>query len=456
MRTIKKELALLMAGCCVLAILLTWISINVTVNKEFNKYMLSIQNRKYNSVVEYLKNVYEKNDKWEVSSGTEMIHEAYMGNYCLTLYDSDKKVIWGMDPNDPKFNEHMQHMNVSRGVYNSKTFEIVSNNKIVGYVDIGQYSALLLSDEDLNFKKSINISIVMSCLFITFIIVIISIYFSKRFSRPIKEISNISVRLSNGDLSARSNIDSNIKEVEDLRSSINLLGDKLNNQDKIRKRLVSDISHEIRTPLNILQNNLEAMIDGVFPMTIESLSSLNDEVIRFSKLVDNINVLKTFEERSLEAKFEDVNLVDIISKVCEEFDILARQNNIEIIIESNCEEDYFIKGDRDKIKQVFINLISNAIKFTEVKFKSGGGKVEVKIFKENQKTIVEVGDNGIGISEDDIDFIFESMYRGDKSRNIIEGSGIGLTVVKDILLLHSASIEVKSQEGEGSSFKIVF
>lgn len=191
-------------------------------------------------------------------------------------------------------------------------------------------------------------------------------------------------------------------------------------------------------------------------MTIESLSSLNDEVIRFSKLVDNINVLKTFEERSLEAKFEDVNLVDIISKVCEEFDILARQNNIEIIIESNFEEEYFIKGDRDKIKQVFINLISNAIKFTEVKFKSGGGKVEVKIFKENQKTIVEVGDNGIGISEDDIDFIFESMYRGDKSRNIIEGSGIGLTVVKDILLLHSASIEVKSQEGEGSSFKIVF
>lgn len=456
MRTIKKELALLMVGCSVVAILLTWISINITVNKQFDKYMLNIQNKKYHSVVEYLKNVYEKNGKWEINSGTEIIHEAYMGNYCLTLYDGNKKVLWGMDPSDPKFNEHMQHMNVNRGVYTSKTFEIVSNNKIVGYVDIGQYSSLLLSNEDLNFKKSINISIFISCLVTAFIIVIISLYFSKRFSKPIKEISNISVRLSNGELSAKSNIGSNIRELEDLRSSINSLGEKLNNQDKIRKRLVSDISHEIRTPLNILQNNLEAMIDGIFPVNMENLSSLNDEVIRFSKLVDNLNVLKIFEERSLQVKFDDINLVDIIMKVCEEFDILARQKGLEIIINLNSEKEYFIKGDRDKIKQVFINLISNAIKFTEIKFKSSGGKVWVNIFKQNEKVIVEIIDNGIGISKDDIEFIFESMYRGDKSRNMIEGTGIGLTVVKDILLLHSASIEVKSEEGKGSSFKLEF
>lgn len=456
MRTIKKELALLMAGCSVVAIVLTWISINITVNKQFDKYMINIQNKKYHSVVEYLKNVYEKNGGWEINSGTEIMHEAYMGNYCLTLYDGNKKVLWGMDPSDPKFNAHMQHMNVSRGVYTSKTFEIVSNNKIVGYVDIGQYSSLLLSDEDLNFKKSINISIFISCLITAFIIVIISLYFSKRFSKPIKEISNISVRLSNGELSAKADIRSNIRELEDLRSSINSLGEKLNNQDKIRKRLVSDISHEIRTPLNILQNNLEAMIDGIFPVTMESLSSLDDEVIRFSKLIDNLNVLKAFEERGLEAKVEKVNLVDIITKVCEEFDILARQKDIDIIMDCNGEKDYFIKGDRDKIKQVFINLISNAIKFTEIKFKSGGGKVWVNIFKQNEKIVVEIIDNGIGINKNDIEFIFESMYRGDKSRNMIEGTGIGLTVVKDILILHSASIEVNSEDGEGSTFKIVF
>lgn len=456
MRTIKKELALLLVGCSILAIVLTWIGVNITVNKQFDKYMIDVQNKKYNNIVEYLKNTYEKNGRWEINSGNEIIHEAYMGNYCLTLYDENKKVIWGMDPNDPQINEHLKHMDVSRGVYSSKTFEIRSYNKIVGYIDIGQYSSLLVSEEDLNFKNSINKSIFISCLITTLIIIVLSLYFSRRFSKPIKEIANTSVKLSNGELNAKFNTNSNIEELENLRNSINSLGEKLNNQDRIRKRLVSDISHEIRTPLNILQNNLEAMIDGIFPVTLERLAELNDEVIRFGKLVDNLNILKTFEGNSLSVKFEKIDLKGIITTVGKEFSIWAKEKDIEIIINSKDEYEYKIIGDKDKIKQVFINLISNAVKFTSIKFPSGGGRVWVNLYKENQNTVVEVNDNGIGINDEDIEFIFESMYRGDKSRHIIEGNGIGLTVVKDILISQSASMEVKSEEGMGSTFRILF
>lgn len=97
------------------------------------------------------------------------------------------------------------------------------------------------------------------------------------------------------------------------------------------------------------------------------------------------------------------------------------------------------------------NLISNAIKFTE-----SGGKVSINLYTDGKKTIVEVKDNGIGISEKDLPFIFERLYRGDKSRHQTEGSGIGLTVVRDILKLHDAKIDVESKEGEGTTFRICF
>ena len=112
---------------------------------------------------------------------------------------------------------------------------------------------------------------------------------------------------------------------------------------------------------------------------------------------------------------------------------------------------YFILGDADKLKQVFINLIGNAVKFT-----GENGEISIKIYKEEKKIFVEVKDDGIGIKEEDLPFIFEHLYRGDKSRHEIKGSGIGLTIVKNILAVHSASIEVESEEGKGSLFKVIF
>ncbi|EQB86147.1 hypothetical protein M918_15640 [Clostridium sp. BL8] len=228
-----------------------------------------------------------------------------MNNYCLTLLDADKKVIWGMDPSDISDLSHLNSMYVKdMGIYTSKVFEIKSEGNVVGYIDIGQYSSVLLSKEDAEFKTSINTSIVVSGIITLFIVIIISLYFSKQFSIPIKEVVNMSVELSKGKFDTKSVTESNIEELEDLRRSINILGEKLKNQDLLRKRLVSDISHEIRTPLNVLQNNLEAMIDGVFPVTAERLNYLNEEVMRFGKLLDNLNTLKDFEEESIKLNFE--------------------------------------------------------------------------------------------------------------------------------------------------------
>ncbi|EPY2274603.1 sensor histidine kinase [Clostridium sporogenes] len=448
MHTIRKRLSILFVICSVAGILLVTLFVNATINKKFDAYMVDVQDKRYERIVSYFEEIYKTQGKWTKNSGVELMHEAHMGNYCLTLLDINKKTIWGMNPNDIRLNT----MPVKdRGVYNTKTFEIKSEGKVVGYVDIGQYSSLLLSEEDISFKTSINKSIVVSGFLTLVIIITISLYFSKQFSIPIKEVANLSVNLSKGDFDAKSSVESNIEELENLRESVNILAEKLKYQDSLRRRLVSDISHEIRTPLNVLQNNLEAMIDGVFPVTAERLNYLNEEVVRFGRLLNNLNVLKEFESESIKLNFEKIFLDELIPDICNDFYAIAENKNIKLQYHIENYDDYSITGDRDKLKQVFINLLSNALKFTEE-----GGKVLIKLYTSDKNIVVEVKDNGVGIKKEDLPFIFERLYRGDKSRQQFEGNGIGLTIVKSILQLHYASIDLESKEGEGATFKIYF
>ncbi|MDF2883322.1 MAG: resE5 [Clostridiaceae bacterium] len=453
MQSVRRRLSLILIICTVSAVLLSALFVNITMERNFNKYMADVQNKRNNRIVEYFQQIYKRDNGWNKSSGQEMMHEAYMSNYCLTLLDQRKNVVWGMDANLIKLDPQMHSMMASglgKGVYTSKTFNIDVNGKTVGYVMIGQYYSLLLSDQDINFKKSINIGIALSVLITIFIIVIVSLRISSQFSIPIKKVSDTSVELSRGNYSFRSNVNSNIIEINNLIDSINKLGEKLESQDLLRKRLVSDISHEIRTPLNVLQNNIEAMIDGILPTTKERLNSLNDEIIRFGKLLNNLNSLKRFETEDIILNIKDIFLDDIILEVCDDFMLAAKDMEININLDFHSKK-YKMQGDEDRLKQVFINLISNALKFNRP-----GGTIWVYVEESKDKIIVKVKDNGVGIKKNDIPYVFERLYRGDKSRHEVEGNGIGLTIVKKILIMHSASIDVESEFGKGTIFTIYF
>jgi len=451
MQSIRKRLSIILVCTAILALLLSTVLVNIAVSKTFNNYLAEIQDKRNTRIVTYLEDVYKKNAVWSGTSGIEITHEAYMSSYCLTLKDKNKKVMWGMNASDIVHNNNTNMTGKNEGVYTSRTFEIMSNGKIVGYVDIGQYAPVLLSEEDVNFKISINKSIIISVVLSILITILISLFISKQFSAPLKEVSKVSVYLSNGNYKERSHGKSSILELEDLRNSINALGEKLEHQDLLRKRLISDISHEVRTPLNILQNNFEAMIDGIFPVDNERLTYLNEEVIRFGKLIDNFNALKEVEGEKIELNMEHISLNEVLCPVVKEFELIAENKNINMTLECSESKQYNILGDKDKIKQVIINLLSNAVKFTPEQ-----GKINITLKELKGKIILKIEDTGIGISEEDLPYIFERLYRGDKSRHEIEGSGIGLTIVQNILKIHNAGIEVKSEKGRGCVVTVKF
>lgn len=451
METIRKKLNKLLVACSVAAVLLTMIFVNITIIHIFQDYMADVQNKRYERIVTYLEEEYEEKGQWSENTGIELMHEAYMSNYNLTLLDENNKVVWGMNPMDIRNKLHLENMKVEeQGVYTTNKFKLTNMDKIVGYVEVGQYTPLLMTEEDELFKLSINKSIALGGVISLVIITAASMYFSKPISAPIKNVANMSVKLSMGEFKEKSNIQTNIAEIVDLRNSMNILADKLNKQDMLRRRLISDMNHEIRTPLNVLQNNLEAMIDGVFPVTQERLVRLNDEIIRFGKLLDNLDKLKEFESESLKLNFKPINLYNLLENIYNDFLTQAENNGISLKLNKE-DNDYLILGDMDKLSQVFINILNNAIKFT-----NESGDIFISIYKEHNKIKVEIKDTGIGIKEEDLPFIFERMYRGDKSRQQTVGSGLGLTIAKNILDVHSASIEVESKENYGSTFKITF
>ncbi|MGE5628235.1 MAG: ATP-binding protein [Solirubrobacterales bacterium] len=452
MYSIRRSLATILIVCTVTAVIISALFVNFAIDNTFNKYVADNQEKRNERIVDYFTQVYNRDKKWTDTSGEEMQHEGYMSNYCLTLLDAGKKQIWGMNPNEiAKMNPNYFKMGSNNGEYITNTLPIKNNDQIVGYIVIGQFQPLLLSETDINFKNSINVYVAVSTLITILFCIIVSIIFSRQFSRPIKTVSETSVDLSQGNYDSKSDIRSNVVEINNLINSINILGERLKHQDTLRKRLISDISHEVRTPLNVLQNNLEAMVDGVFPVTNERLTSLNEEVIRFGKLLSNLNSLKEIEEHKDELNIENIHLDEVLDNVYNDFLINSRNNNVDLKLSYDKNRDYSIYGDKDKLRQVFFNILSNSFKFS-----NPGGMIQVSMDVDKEYVSVTVKDNGIGIKKGDLPYIFERLYRGDKSRNEIEGSGIGLTIVKELMMQHNAEINVESEEGKGTCLKLRF
>ncbi|URZ00425.1 sensor histidine kinase [Clostridium felsineum] len=450
MRSIRREVSTILIICTMAGVILSAIFVNIAMKTTFDKYMIDIQKQRDIRIVSYFEEIYKRDKRWTQNSGSEMMHEAYMSDYCLTLLDGSKKVIWGMNPNDIKNSNHWIMKTENSGVYSSKTLPIKVNKRIVGYAVIGQYHAVILSEADINFKNSINQGIILSVFIAIVIVAILSLLVSKGVSFSIKKVSETSVQFSKGNYEFRSEVKSNIVEINDLIKSINMLGGTLKHQNLLRRRLVSDISHEIRTPLNVLQNNLEAMIDGVIPVTGERLNKLNEEVIRFGKLLNNLDLLKKFEAEQTSLNMDKLFLDDLVKIVCNEFNNIAKKRNIKIHLDV-AKGDYSTLGDYNKLKQVFVNLLSNSVKFNKDK-----GDIWISLEENGDKVIFKIKDNGIGIKEEDVPYVFERLYRGDKSRHKALGNGIGLAIVKTILDLHSADINVESKEGYGSEFIVYF
>lgn len=453
MRTIKYKITVAISISALLSLLIAYIVINLTLNARFNDYLQVNQIKRDERIIATFRDSYIRDDRWTKVSGKTLEREAESANYTLSLLNWDKSIIWNMDP--LKLVEKEKEINPDSAFtmeqYVPYEYPIKNENQIIGYVVIGQFSPLVISTEDKNFLNSITMSILISAFLAVFLIVVIALFVAKQLSDPIERISHTAYSLSMGELSAREHQEADVVEIETLRNSINSLGEKLDRQDMLRKRLITDVSHELRNPLNVLQTNLEAIIDGILPASSERLQALNSEVIRFGKLLDNLNILKQFEAESMVSKITVLDIKQVLQDIYHNFQGLTKEKSIKLKFIAQKNAEFLVLADKHSIYQVINNLLHNAIKFTP-----RNGMITIKLSRDDTFCYIRIKDTGIGIPKEDLPNVFERFYRVDKSRELIEGSGIGLTIVKNFVKLNGGTIDVTSTVGKGSTFIIRF
>ena len=330
----------------------------------------------------------------------------------------------------------------------SLSINLSVKNKILYY---SQSISNLSSEElikyrDLILKDMKNLIIGISLLMII-VVIAVSVFLSQKISKPIIVVSKMTDFIKMGGYDQKLEYESSIVEIDNLINSINELSRELYKMENMRKNLTSDISHELRTPLTSIQTHLEAMIDGIWEPSKERLNSVNEEVIRLSHLVNQLKNLAKFDSYEDKLNLKNENLTQLIKNIIYNNESYALDKNIRIKYEL---EDVNANIDKEKISQVIINLISNAIRYTNL-----NGEILIKLYKKSDFIKIIVKDNGIGIPEESLGYIFERFYRVDKSRcRNTGGTGIGLTICKSIVNLHNGKIEVKSKLNEGSEFII--
>ncbi len=268
--------------------------------------------------------------------------------------------------------------------------------------------------------------------------------------RPVDEITKAAREITAHNLDRRIPQRSVDDEISRLISTFNEMIERLRDSfDQIRQFSI-DASHELRTPLTIMRGEVELALR--YPKSPEEyreiLVSNLEEILRLSSIIDNLLTLAKGDVIKTVGDMQDLEMKDLIVELYEDSEVIAMRKKIQVKLEHN--ENVKIVGDKGRLRQLFLNLLDNAIKYTPER-----GTVTLSSVRENGFVKVSVGDTGIGIPPDEQDKIFDRFYRVDKGRSRdMGGSGLGLSIVKWIADLHRGRIEVSSTPGKGSTFSV--
>jgi two-component system sensor histidine kinase BaeS len=311
-------------------------------------------------------------------------------------------------------------------------------------VEIGRLEARLLNPlKEEYFIKSSNRFLSISLALLGILALVISVVASRRLAKPILELSNAAGDIADGNLTRRVAIHGQ-DEIGKLAHNFNRMAESLEGQEKLRRRLVSGAAHELRTPLAIISGELEGMIDGVLPASREGLQSMHDEATRLTSILNGLDELTRAESSALNLRREQIELKVFLSAIVGRFERLFSEKHAVILLD--CPHDFTLSADPDRLSQIIINLITNALKAIDV-----GGRVSIIATREKDSVRMEVADNGRGISEEDIPHLFERFYKGAG-----DGLGLGLAIVKELVAAHCGTIEIRSEINKGAVFRLNF
>lgn len=286
--------------------------------------------------------------------------------------------------------------------------------------------------------------LILGCVFLTGSIVFLVI--ADIIVKPLTRLTNAIKELSNGNYNVRvDNVGQD--EISKLNQGFNQMARQLAKQDETRQKFISDISHEFQTPLTSIQGFANILKEEDLPkeQRVKYANIILYNSKRLSSLAKNMLQLTLLDREEIELELTNYSLVEQMNRVISTQENQAMEKNIEIVFEMP-KKEIFIEGDEQRLEQVWTNIISNAIKYT-----NEGGLITITMKKNSKDIEISIEDTGIGMSKEVVSHIFERFYREDKARNV-EGNGLGLAIVKSIVDLHHGKIDILSQVYVGTNF----
>ena len=248
-------------------------------------------------------------------------------------------------------------------------------------------------------------------------------------------------------------IDNVEKEAEDWANAQQAQLQQLKIDENYRREFIGNVSHELKTPIFNIQGYVQTLIDGGIndaEVNMKYLNRANKSVDRMINIVEDLEVISKLETDKEELLIEKFNISAVANEAIDQLEMQASKSNISLKFLNDASTDFAI-GDRDKIQQVFMNLISNSIKYGK-----NGGDTTIRFLDMDENIMIEIADNGIGIDEGSLSRLFERFYRVDKNRSRdIGGTGLGLAIVKHIIEAHNQTINVRSTKDIGSTFSFI-
>jgi signal transduction histidine kinase len=345
--------------------------------------------------------------------------------------------------NLPIGREQLRNVAIDRTNWIVYDTPVKNNDKVIGWIRVSR-SLQSLMNTLLNLRIIMFISVPLYGLLAS----AGGLFLAKRALRPIDYITKTAHEISKGDLTQRLKLNKTEDEVGRLATTFDEMLDKLESSIKKERQFASDASHELRTPISVITAQAEEVLIGKREIDEykEAIETIRNESKKMSHIISQLLMIYRSDEGRYKFHFEILNLNMIIEDIVNEFQDVAVANGLNISFKT--EEEIKIKADQTLITRLFINIIDNAIKYT-----NRDGKINIRLSRINNYSVTVIEDTGIGISEKDMPYIFDRLYQVDKSRED-RGTGLGLAIAKSITDLHKGEMLVESKLNSGSKFII--
>lgn len=351
----------------------------------------------------------------------------------LSLFDSDRKQIVG--PGRPSDVTHWLPIDL--------------NNETVGW--LGLEAQQIESDELAHsFVTQQRQSYLIVAVAVLLLSLLVAAVWGRFFLKPIHEVVNGAKKVAEGDYENRVAVKGK-DELAELAVNFNKMTEVLQRNEILRQQWISDISHELRTPIAVISGEIEALLDGVREPTQTRISSLFNDVQALSKLVEELHQLSLSDHGSLELFNEDVDLHKTLENLLVLMHPRWKEKGLSFTFDNNTNQNFHITGDQQRISQLFTNLLENSLRYTDK-----GGETVIQLKSLHKQIMFEIADTTPGVPEEALDRIFDRLYRVDKSRSrLVGGSGLGLSICKNIVEAHGGEIYAQNRLGGGLKITVL-